>query len=165
MLHKQELCAVDDADVGDLRLQLFRLVLHLLKLNTHGSQQPDGLHDERLRRVIRQHQHAGLLQQGGGRVCVRGLSQQQYRHAAPLFELQCQLLSGAAGDRLCDEHAVDAAGVEQVECLPDAVCVFKRDDARACEQGTDALGLRLRGGDEQGAYGVQGRIHTHHLAI
>lgn len=46
-----------------------------------------------------------------------------------------------------------------------ALLTRARIDARACEQGTDALGLRLRGGDEQGAHGVQRRIHTSHLAV
>ena len=163
MLHEQELRAVDDADVGDLCLELFRLVLHLFELDAHGGQQPDGLHDERLRRVTRQHQHAGLFEQGGGRVRMFRRGQQQHGHAVPLFELQRQLLTGAAGDGLGDEHAVDAACVKLFERLACAVGVIERDDARPCEQGADALGLRLGTGDQQGAHGMQRRVHSSHL--
>ena len=163
VLHEQELRAVDDADIGDLRLELFRLVLHLLELDAHGGQQPDGLHDERFRRVIRQHQHAGLFEQGGVRVRVFRCGQQQHGHAVPLFELQRQLPAGAAGDGLCDEHTVDAACVKLFERLPRAACVIERDDVRPCEQGADALGLRLGTGDQECAHGMQRRVHSSHL--
>ena len=163
VLHEQELRAVDDADIGDLRLELFRLVLHLLELDAHGGQQPDGLHDERFRRVIRQHQHAGLFEQGGVRVRVFRCGQQQHGHAVPLFELQRQLPAGAVGDGLCDEYTVDAACVKLFERLPRAACVIERDDARPCEQGADALGLRLGTGDQERAHGMQRRVHSSHL--
>ena len=163
MLHEQELRAVDDADVGNLCLELFRLVLHLFELDAHGGQQPDGLHDERLRRVNRQHQHAGLFEQGGGRVCVFRRGQQQHGHAVPFLELQRQLLTGAAGDGLCDEHAVDAACIKLFERLTRTGGVIERDDARPREQGADALGLRLGAGDQHGVHSVQRCVHGSHL--
>ena len=61
-------------------------------------------------------QHAGLFEQGGGRVCVFRRGQQQHGHAVPFFELQRQLLTGAAGNGLCDEHAVDAEGFVKGLC-------------------------------------------------
>ena len=89
--------------------------------------------------------------------------QQQHGHAVPFLELQRQLLTGAAGDGLCDEHAVDAACIKLFERLACAVGVIERDDTRPREQGADALCLRLRAGDQQGAHGVQRCVHGSHL--
>ena len=58
---------------------------------------------------------------------------------------------------------VDAACIKLFERLACAVGVIERDDTRPREQGTDALGLRLRAGDQQGAHGVQRCVHSSHL--
>ena len=89
--------------------------------------------------------------------------QQQHGHAVPLFELQRQLLAGAAGDGLGDEHTVDAACVKLFERLTCTGGVIERDDARPREQGADALGLRLGAGDQHGVHGVQRCVHGSHL--
>lgn len=89
--------------------------------------------------------------------------QQQHGHAVPLFELQRQLLAGAAGDGLGDEHTVDAACVKLFERLTRTGGVIERDDACPREQGADALGLRLGAGDQHGVHSVQRCVHGSHL--